>query len=203
MTESNAATERQKLLTRARNILLDNNIYTPAQAIETGQYNLTGIANIGEKMARIIIGVACRPAPDDEQEYLFPYPNGDDERPFTATDYADLPYDAVDIGTPPTPAPSPSVKTAALGRALHGLRRYGDAWADGYLSGLIDSAEGVPGFAEIGVQELHGILHPPTPQVFRFTPDIDAYQAELLAKAKAATNGAHLMNTVRTDNEGC
>lgn len=197
MSTSNASTERKKLLTRARGILLDNGIYSVDALVNT---DLAAIPNVGPKMIDLINEVVGSTNVNDIV-YLFPYPEGPDDACFSLADEADT--DEVPDG------PSPAVPTEALTRALHGLRQYGYSWTDGYLSALIDSAEGVAGFAEIAVQEMQQIIYPParTEPLIRGAgadaPRAMSEEAYHSHTATQAVNGVARMNGETPKFEGC
>jgi hypothetical protein len=132
--------ERQKLLTRARGILLDNALYTADHVRTYG--DPISLPGIGPKTANVITEV-LNSTNDAEIAYLFPYPDGIDETRFTlAPEPAD---EAEEDQVPWKPA---SVPTWFITYALAKLADFEVDFARGYLSALVDLSEQEPGFAD-------------------------------------------------------
>ncbi len=129
---------RQKLLTRCRNLLLDNGFFS---VLNIWGSDLAKISGIGKKGARLIESVING---TDEREitYLFPYPDGIDQPiPYNLADEVPL-SDEI-----PDELEDPLVPVSLFFTTITGMHKYGPAWAEGYMMGLLDSAYGMPGLA--------------------------------------------------------
>jgi hypothetical protein len=156
-------TERAKLITRCRGILLDNGIYNFADVERIGAPGLLELRGLGPKAVNLIVNAVAGYGNAGDAAELFPYPNGLDQTRITltgsqedidafaaqgesTTTVIDGPDDLDEW--PDESTPEPAVTTTFLLHLLDGITTKGAAWAQGYLTGLIEAAEDVPGLAD-------------------------------------------------------
>jgi hypothetical protein len=117
-------TERRKLLTRARGILLDNELYTVQQVKKIGLPGLLKLKNMGPKAANLVVEAVARTSPtwSTDLAYLFPYPRG-----------IDVPIRYVPTGLKTRPVTVHHLHMLGLA-----IARISSDWAMGYAQAIAD-----------------------------------------------------------------